>query len=320
MLAIQAGRKPAMIVPVIERPDAEAAAGRRRPVGDRLDRRPGPLRGGGGTARPGRPLRDLRLGLGHAPARPAAAAARARATSSMTAALPMLRAVKDADELDAAGRRRRRGRRAFRGRVRMRFSGRRELDVASDLADLLREHGHSEVDFTLVGSGPTAPTRTTRPVDRVIEQGDMVVLDFGGIKDGYGSDITRTVHVGEPTAEEREVYDVVHRAQQAGVRGGAPGRRLPGDRPGRPDGDHRRRLRRAVHPPRRPRDRADQPRAAVHGRGRGPAARARDVLLDRAGDLPARAASASGSRTSSTVTEDGGRSLNSTGHELQIVS
>jgi Xaa-Pro aminopeptidase len=50
----------------------------------------------------------------------------------------------------------------------------------------------------------------------VIEDGDLVVLDFGGIKDGYGSDTTRTVHVGEPPAEEQEVYEVVRRAQQAG--------------------------------------------------------------------------------------------------------
>jgi Xaa-Pro aminopeptidase len=53
----------------------------------------------------------------------------------------------------------------------------------------------------------------------------MVVLDFGGIKDGYGSDTTRTVHVGEPTDEEREVFEIVRRAQQAGydaVRPGVP--------------------------------------------------------------------------------------------------
>ena len=37
----------------------------------------------------------------------------------------------------------------------------------------------------------------------------MVVLDFGGLKDGYGSDTTRTVHVGEPTDEEREVFEIV---------------------------------------------------------------------------------------------------------------
>ena len=40
----------------------------------------------------------------------------------------------------------------------------------------------------------------------MITEGDMVVLDFGGLKDGYGSDTTRTVHVGEPSDEEREVF------------------------------------------------------------------------------------------------------------------
>ncbi len=44
----------------------------------------------------------------------------------------------------------------------------------------------------------------------------MVVLDFGGIKDGYGSDTTRTVHVGEPSDEELEVFEIVRTAQQAG--------------------------------------------------------------------------------------------------------
>jgi Xaa-Pro aminopeptidase len=44
----------------------------------------------------------------------------------------------------------------------------------------------------------------------------MVVLDFGGLKHGYGSDTTRTVHVGEPTDEEREVHEIVCKAQQAG--------------------------------------------------------------------------------------------------------
>ena len=51
----------------------------------------------------------------------------------------------------------------------------------------------------------------------------MVVLDFGGLKDGYGSDTTRTVHVGEPTDEEREVHEIVRRAQQAGFEAVRPG-------------------------------------------------------------------------------------------------
>ena len=156
----------------------------------------------------------------------------------------------------------------------------------------------------------TAPTRTTRPASGSIEEGDMVVLDFGGLKDGYGSDTTRTVHVGEPTDEEREVHDIV-RARPAGrLRGRAPGRRLPGDRPRRAHGDHRRRLRRVLHPPRRPRHRPHHSRAAVHGRGREAAARARACASrsSPASTCPGRF----GVRIEDivVVTEDGGRRLN----------
>src|SRR5262249_54834247 len=59
--------------------------------------------------------------------------------------------------------------------------------------------------------------------ERTIQDGDMVVLDFGGLKDGYGSDTTRTVHVGEATEEEREVFEIVRRAQQAGFEAVRPG-------------------------------------------------------------------------------------------------
>lgn len=51
----------------------------------------------------------------------------------------------------------------------------------------------------------------------------MVVLDFGGLKHGYGSDTSRTVHVGEPIAEEQRVHDIVREAQQAGCAAVRPG-------------------------------------------------------------------------------------------------
>lgn len=105
----------------------------------------------------------------------------------------------------------------------VRFAGRRESEIAADLAGSLRDHGHSEVDFTVVGSGPDGANPHHEMSERVIEEGDMVVLDFGGLKDGYGSDTTRTVHVGEPSDEEREVYEIVRRAQQAGLEAVRPG-------------------------------------------------------------------------------------------------
>jgi D-alanyl-D-alanine dipeptidase len=142
---------------------------------------------------------------------------------SMTTALPMLRAVKGPDELErltAAGAA---ADASLEQLVDVRFAGRRESDIAADLAGFLRERGHSQVDFTVVGSGPNGANPHHEMSERVIEEGDMVVLDFGGLKDGYGSDTTRCVHIGEPTAEEREVYEIVKRAQQAGFEAVRPG-------------------------------------------------------------------------------------------------
>ena len=142
---------------------------------------------------------------------------------ALTECLPMMRAVKDASELArlaAAGA----AADAVYGEItRGRFAGRRETDVAADLAGLLREHGHEQVDFTVVGSGPNGANPHHEAGDRVIEPGDAVVLDFGGLMFGYGSDTTRTVSVGEPAPEVREVHQVVRRAQQAAVDAVRPG-------------------------------------------------------------------------------------------------
>ncbi|MET8244003.1 aminopeptidase P family protein [Streptomyces sp. NPDC005202] len=138
---------------------------------------------------------------------------------SLTEALPMLRAVKDAAELELLAA----ADRAFEEIRKVPFAGRRESEVGADLADLLRRFGHSQVDFTIVASGPNGANPHHEVGDRVIERGDMVVLDFGGLKQGYGSDTSRTVHVGEPTDEERRVHDIVREAQEAGFRAVRPG-------------------------------------------------------------------------------------------------
>ncbi|MEU4033926.1 aminopeptidase P family protein [Streptomyces collinus] len=143
--------------------------------------------------------------------------------ASLTDALPMLRAVKDAAELELLAAAGAAADATFEEIRKVPFAGRRESDVGHDLADLLRRFGHSQVDFTIVGSGPNGANPHHEVGDRVIQHGDMVVLDFGGLKDGYGSDTTRTVHVGEPTEEERTVHDIVRAAQEAGYRTVRPG-------------------------------------------------------------------------------------------------
>ncbi len=145
----------------------------------------------------------------------------------------MLRAVKDGHELDrlaAAGA----AADAAYGEILQVVASpaARETEVAADLAALLRKFGHEQVDFTVVGSGPNGANPHHEAGDRVIERGDTVVLDFGGLQDGYGSDTTRTVTVGEPVRRGARVHDIVPASPAGRVRGRPPGRPLPGDRPG----------------------------------------------------------------------------------------
>jgi D-alanyl-D-alanine dipeptidase len=222
MLVISTARDPAMIVAILERPDAEAAPG--APAVSMSDWSDGEdpyaataklLDPQGRYAVSDSAWAMHLLGL-----------QRALPESSyvpMTEALPMLRAVKEADELERLAAAGAAADATLEEIVEGRFAGRMEIEVAAELGALLRKHGHSQVDFTIVGSGPNGANPHHGAGERTIEQGDMVVLDFGGTKDGYSSDLTRTIHVGEATDEEREVFDVVSRAQQAGFEAVRPG-------------------------------------------------------------------------------------------------
>jgi Xaa-Pro aminopeptidase len=142
---------------------------------------------------------------------------------SLTQSLPMLRAVKDANELTRLAAAGGAADATYEQILGVRFAGRKETDVAADLARLLREFGHEQVDFTVVGSGPNGANPHHEAGDRTIEVGDAVVLDFGGLMHGYGSDTSRTVYVGEPSAKVTEVHEIVRQAQQAGVEAVRPG-------------------------------------------------------------------------------------------------
>ncbi|TLS41163.1 aminopeptidase P family protein [Streptomyces montanus] len=142
---------------------------------------------------------------------------------SLTEGLPMLRAVKDAAELERLAAAGAAADAAYEEILNVPFAGRRETDVARDLAGLLRRFDHSQVDFTVVGSGPNGANPHHEAGERVIEHGDMVVLDFGGLKHGYGSDTSRTVHVGEPSVTAQRVHDIVREAQDAAFRAVRPG-------------------------------------------------------------------------------------------------
>ncbi len=220
LLVVRVDRDPVLLVPALERPAAASC-----PIGDRIEivgwidgedpyERAAGLLGSGRFAITDSAWASHLIGLQRA--------AGGCSFVPASAALPLLRAIKDDGELELLRRVADAADRAFAEVLGVRFSGRTEREVAGELAVALERHGHQEVGFTIVGSGPNGASPHHEPGPRRIEPGDAVVLDFGGRIDGYCSDITRTVVVGEPDPQLEEVYQVVRAAQQAAFEAIAP--------------------------------------------------------------------------------------------------
>ena len=95
--------------------------------------------------------------------------------------------------------------------------GRRERDVARETEARIRELGGDPSFPAIVAAGPNGALPHAEPGEREIGRGELVVFDMGAQLDGYCSDGTRTFATGEPGEEGRAVYDVVLRAQAAGL-------------------------------------------------------------------------------------------------------
>ena len=108
--------------------------------------------------------------------------------------------------------------------------GMTEKQVMAELVYRTLRHGSEGNSFDpIVVSGPNTSLPHGVPGDRVIQRGDFVTMDFGCLKDDYCSDMTRTVAVGEASDEMRNVYDIVLKAQLAGIavaRAGIPGKEI----------------------------------------------------------------------------------------------
>lgn len=95
-------------------------------------------------------------------------------------------------------------------------AGMTEREVAAEIVYQHLRRGAERMAFDpIVAAGPNGALPHARPTSRALEPGDLLVIDMGGVLEGYASDMTRTVAVGEPSAEARAVYDLVLRAQQA---------------------------------------------------------------------------------------------------------
>ena len=92
-------------------------------------------------------------------------------------------------------------------------SGQTELSIAGILEKALRDEGSEEAPFPpIVASGPRSALPHARASSRIVEKGDLLLLDFGAQYKGYCSDITRTFIVGAPTPEQKDIYQVVRDA------------------------------------------------------------------------------------------------------------
>ena len=103
--------------------------------------------------------------------------------------------------------------------------GRTEAQAGADIAGAIVDEGHTCAAFVIVGSGPNGASPHHDVSDRVIEPGDVVVVDIGGpLPSGYFSDATRTYAVGaEPSAAVRDAYAVLRAAQERSVASVRPG-------------------------------------------------------------------------------------------------
>lgn len=102
--------------------------------------------------------------------------------------------------------------------------GKTELEIANELEFFMRKQGAASSSFDIiVASGERGALPHGVASDKVIEAGDFVTMDYGALYNGYISDITRTVAVGEPSAKLREIYDTVLTAQELAVERIKPG-------------------------------------------------------------------------------------------------
>ena len=129
-----------------------------------------------------------------------------------------MRAVKDPGEVDTlreAGRRISAVAREARTLIQ---PGRTERQIAAAVDAAMREAGFDRPAFeTIVASGPNAALPHARPTSRVVGENEGVLLDFGGVYDGYCVDLTRTVHIGPMPEGFRRLFDAVREAQAAAI-------------------------------------------------------------------------------------------------------
>lgn len=126
-----------------------------------------------------------------------------------------LRMVKDQAEVDAMKHAQSITDAGFTHMLNFMKVGMSELELRVELDNYMLSHGADALAFdTITISGPNGANPHGQPSERKLQQGDMVVMDFGAAWHDYHTDMTRTVCMGAPSEEQQLVYDTVRRAQK----------------------------------------------------------------------------------------------------------
>jgi Xaa-Pro aminopeptidase len=137
-----------------------------------------------------------------------------------------LRSIKTEQEIENIRQAAKIGDQAFAELLPMIRSGVSEIEIALELEFLMRRAGASGMSFSpIIASGPQSALPHARPSERILMYGDFVVFDFGCIVNGYCSDMTRTIVIGEPEEQHLLIYDLVLKAQLESLAAVAPGRK-----------------------------------------------------------------------------------------------
>ena len=134
-----------------------------------------------------------------------------------------LRSIKTEQEIENIRQAAKIGDQAFAELLPKIRSGVSEIEIALELEFLMRRAGASGMSFSpIIASGPQSALPHARPSERILMYGDFVVFDFGCIVNGYCSDMTRTIVIGEPEEQHLLIYDLVLKAQLESLAAVAP--------------------------------------------------------------------------------------------------
>ena len=139
-------------------------------------------------------------------------------TDVLSNAVNALRMVKDESELECIRKAQEIAETAFESILSFIHVGVTEREIALELNRLMFEYGAEDLSFetiALAGANTSMPHGV--PSDKKVENGEFVLMDFGAVYNGYHSDMTRTVCVGQPSDEMKKVYNIVLEAQTAAI-------------------------------------------------------------------------------------------------------